>query len=353
MESDKSGQKRKRGRPTLAEAASVRRKLMRAYMRGRAEADYPPVSIWIEPTNRCNLRCPMCPQSEGLKREYGFMPLDRFERIIGDAAGLVQICSLHFGGESLLHRDLAEMVRMVSSRGVPCVLHSNGTLMTPEIARMLIEAGLEQIVFSFDAFPRDEYEKKRTPAKFDKTLERIRGFLEEKKRLGGRWPIVTIKSLIFNEPGASVAVPDEIRKLFAGLPVDHFAAEWAHTFAGGFASKVLDERRYGVLGREQAFGCVLPWYGFAVGWDGRVFACCNDLNGECFLGDLNTESIMEVWNGDRIRKLRADLAAKNLKDLSLCATCDAMWRNFDASCVLREGAGYAAKHIVRKSVFRK
>ncbi len=190
----------------------------------------------------------------------------------------------------------------------------------------LIDAGLDQIVFSFDAVPESDYEMKRTPAKFDETLRRLREFLEEKKRRGVRHPFVTVKSIIFHDPAAPPPDTTALKRLFTGLPVDRFCTETAHTFAGVFAEGVLIEKRYKVMGRGQVHGCVLPWYGFAIGWNGSAYACCNDLNGEYSLGDVNSQSIFDIWNGPKMIELRRRLASKDIASIQLCSNCDAPFR---------------------------
>lgn len=330
-----------------------RRRLVRAFTRGRDELDYPPLFLWVETTSRCNLRCPMCPQSEGLKRERGDMPPERLERIASEAAGRVQLFSLHFGGEPLLHKRLPEMVETVSRRGITTLLHTNGTLAGAEAARGLIAAGLDHIVFSFDAVPREKYPEKRPPAEFDRTYSAIREFLEEKKRVKSRWPLVTIKTLLFYGQGELAAAAAEVRAMFAGLPVDNFTAEYAHSFSGAFADRITGEGRYPMRPRGGALGCALPWHGFSIGWDGTAYACCNDLNGERPIGNIDETGLMDIWNGAEMRRLRARLAEKKLSDLPLCAKCDSVHRGFSPREAVVEGVKFAAKYAVRPALFRR
>ncbi len=329
-----------------AVAAAVLR-LARAFARGDARLGYLPLYLWIEPTNRCNLRCPMCPQSDGLKRPSGMMDAALFDKIAGEAAGAVKLLSMHFAGEPLLHKKLSDMVRTASSRGLPTIIHSNGTLIDADLGGRLIDAGLDQIVFSFDAVPESDYEKKRPPAKFDETLSRLREFLQEKKRRGARTPLVTIKSIVFHDPAAQPPDVSALKRLFAGLPVDRFCTEPAHTFAGGFAEGVLREKRYSVMERGQVCGCVLPWYGFAIGWDGSAFACCNDLNGEYPLGDVNSQSIFDIWNGAQMLELRRRLAAKDIASIPLCSSCNAPYRRTSTRDIALEALRYTVKYNLR------
>ncbi|MFA6448802.1 MAG: radical SAM protein [bacterium] len=340
-------------RPGFFSIFDSRRRLIHALDRGLDELDYPPLFLWVESASRCNLKCPMCPQSEGLKRAHGEITTELLEKIVSEATGRVQLFSLHFGGEPLLNRKLPEIIKAVTENGIIAVLHSNGVLAGAETARKFIDAGLDQIVFSFDAVPREEYSNKRSPADFDKTYAAIREFLEEKKRIKSRWPMVTVKSLIFYGQAAPDAAAAELRSLFAGLPVDNFAVEYAHSFSGSFAEKIVGEQRYLMQPRGDVSGCILPWYGFSIGWDGSAYACCNDLNGEYSLGNVNESSLLDIWNGPAARRLRRNLADRNLGELPLCAQCDAVHRRFSTSDVIKEGVKFSIKHAVRPAIFSK
>ncbi|MDH4227968.1 MAG: radical SAM protein, partial [Deltaproteobacteria bacterium] len=83
-----------------------------AYEDRSSHINAPPSELFIEPTSQCNLKCPMCPQSTGLTRKHGFMDMELFRKVIKDAAEIgIPKVSLFMGGESLLHKNIADMVR--------------------------------------------------------------------------------------------------------------------------------------------------------------------------------------------------------------------------------------------------
>ena len=67
--------------------------------------------------------------------------------------------------------------------------------------------------------------------------------------------------------------------------------------------------------------CDQPWRHAAILWDGRVAPCCNFYDGQFVLGDLNQNSMAEVWNGDSIVKFREQHITKKRKQIKECATC--------------------------------
>lgn len=307
--------------PGMSQILHTRRRLIRAFRSGRGAVDYPPLYLWIESTNRCNLRCPMCPQSSGLKRPPGEMPAGRAESIARQAAGRVQLASLHFAGEPLLHSDLPSLVRIMRDAGVPTIIHSNGILMNRDRAAGLIDAGLRQIVFSFDAVPPEDYPKKRPPATLEKAVAGITSLLVEKKSRRSRRPLVTIKSLLFDVPGSDPSHAAEVRSYFKGLPVDNYCVEYAHSFSGSFAAEKSLDGTIASVDRTGAGFCVMPWYGFSIAWDGEAYLCCNDLNGEQSLGNTDDLGLDGVWNGETMKRIRRLIASGRIDEIPVCSTC--------------------------------
>ncbi len=169
-----------------------------AYIGGEERAGYAPLRLWIEPTDVCNLRCVMCPQSTERPFAKGYMEFDLFRKIVDEAKGFVYDVNLHHRGESTIHPRLPDMVRYAKDAGIYTRLHSNATLLDEGRATALIENGLDLISFSFDGYDRESYEKVRVKAKFDRTLGNIVRFLEVKRRLGKRTPYVIFETIDFS-----------------------------------------------------------------------------------------------------------------------------------------------------------
>ena len=68
--------------------------------------------------------------------------------------------------------------------------------------------------------------------------------------------------------------------------------------------------------------CVFLWVLMVVAQDGRVAFCCTDARVQEVVGDLNSETLEDVWRGDRMARLRELHVAGRLEDVPLCATCN-------------------------------
>ena len=165
----------------------------KAFRRGETCLSYPPSRIWIELTDHCNLKCPLCPNQALPQDSKGYISTGLFKEIVDQVEGKVHDLYLFHRGEPLLHPHLGELIHYAQSRGLPCRIHTNATMLSDTIARQILSAELEVLSFSFDGFNASSYEKNRYPAKYDKTLGNIKNFLLLKKESQKRKPLTVLQ----------------------------------------------------------------------------------------------------------------------------------------------------------------
>ena len=125
-----------------------------------------PTEIIIETTGNCNLKCTMCFRSylpTTTRAMFAQMDLDTYKKIIDECKeNNIAAVKLSWRGEVLLNRNFVEMVKYAKDAGIKEVSTlSNATLLTPEVSKGLIKAGIDQIVFSVDGITKETYEKIR------------------------------------------------------------------------------------------------------------------------------------------------------------------------------------------------
>ncbi|MDP6943912.1 MAG: radical SAM protein, partial [Myxococcota bacterium] len=86
----------------------------------------PPAELYLEVTNRCNLKCRMCPQFWGMPEPDADLDVDAVRAIIAQLPRLDRVV-LHGVGESVLNPALPEIVQLVRARGAYTLMNSNGT----------------------------------------------------------------------------------------------------------------------------------------------------------------------------------------------------------------------------------
>src|SRR3990172_2417827 len=294
------------------------------YKRGSVRLPYGPLRLWVEPTSFCNLKCPMCTSKDVPEEKIGYMDWDLYKKIIDEAKDFVYDINLFMGGESLFHKRLPEMIAYAKANGIRTRLSTNATVLTKDKREALLDAGLDFIIFSFDGYEKEVYEKIRVNANFEKTLSNIKGFLEEKKRRGSKKPYVVFQVIegLSDNRGNEKKRLSFLRQL-EGLPIDKFSTIQPHTFAGNI--KRDEAKGFRPLGGRYV-PCTFLWYSMSVKWDGTVVLCCNDLLGSMSIGDVSKNSLLEIWNSPILTDIREKIASGRYKEIPLCKGCDVLWK---------------------------
>ena len=314
-----------RGIPDTCGIMSALRRLFRL---GRIAGDFRarrevartmPIRLWIESSSRCNLRCTMCHNKDMKESEKGVMSFDLFGKIVDEARTFVHDVYLHHRGEPLMNPRLFDMIALARDNGIKTRFHTNGTLLTAEKSRCLLDAGPNLVSFSIDGFQKEAYERVRVGGSFDATIENISRLLRMKRERRQTLPYIVIEKIVFSRPDPPEARA-EARKLR-----ERFLAEGA--------DEVIDKKEY-VWTTESApespdrppcAVCTFPWYGAVICWDGTVTPCPQDFDAKLVMGNVKDSSLREIWNGASYRELRRNLA-NDVGSLPLCRKCDRLCR---------------------------
>lgn len=284
------------------EAKPIRRLLLAA---GRERAPRLPEIVQIESTNICNAKCVFCPRDE-MHRRQGVMSRELFRKIVDECAALdVTHVRMHNYGEAFLDRYLAEKVRYAKQKGIREVgMISNGSLITEKIARGVIEAGLDAINISIDAGGKDVFEATRIGLNYDKVIANVERIVRIRAELGRTRPKLILSFVRQHNSADEQAFIEHWRKVADKIHITEL-----HNWAGTLSHE-----------SDVSYPCYRPWLTFTVLWDGRVPLCCADFDGRTILGDLNTQTIQEVWNAAPYRKARRQHLESGGPDV--CRACD-------------------------------
>jgi len=281
----------------------------------------------IESTNYCNLKCVMCPRGEPdlMERDLGSMSDDVFRKIVDGWEYFAEPVWLHLFGEPLMHPRLFDQIEYAKQAGVPNVgISTNATLLTKMNSAKLLDCGLDTIILSIDGHTKEAYEqiRKSTTFSFETVCANVRAFLELRRRMHRRKPQAIVQIIVMEENREGL---DEFRAewLAAGADEVRFKryCAWGNQEAGSFADLAPAEAKALLKDvRPRANPCFYLWSSVVVAWDGRVVPCCFDYDAVVTLGDLRTQTLAEIWNGEKYVALRAaELAGTN--DNPLCKNC--------------------------------
>lgn len=283
-------------------ARPVRRLLLLA---GRDRAPRLPEIVQIESTNICNAKCVFCPRDE-MHRRQGIMDMALHRKIVDECAALgITHLRLHNYGEPFIDRQLLEKVRYAKSRGISEVgMISNGSLLTEEVTRGMIEAGLDAINISVDASGKEVFESTRVGLKYDRVIANIERLVRLRTELGRRRPKLILSFVRQNNSEDERAFIEHWRAIADKIHITDL-----HNWAGTLHKQ-----------SDVNYPCYRPWLTFTALWDGRVALCCADFDGRQILGDLRTSSIQEIWNSDAYRQVRREHLESG--GPSICRSCD-------------------------------
>ena len=288
--------------------------------RKRSKAPQFPQYLQIETVSVCNARCTMCLTSD-CKRDEAFMSDELFTKIadeLAEHAEGIQRVTVQAAGEPLLDKKLEPRIRLLKDKKLRFVAFAtNGALMDEERAVSVLDSGVDEVSFSVDGATRHTYEKIRVGLNFDRVIANIERFLQ-----------------LRDAGGADVAVRIRMTAQKANeTELDQFATFWRqrlgrddsvyakviHTWGN---SQKLEELPDGYdYDRLNAGPCGSPWSSLVVFSDGRVPMCCCDYNASLCLGNAKSQSIMEMWRGKTINKVRLAHSVRGRKAMKMCANC--------------------------------
>lgn len=269
--------------------------------------------VYIEITNRCNLACDFC---HGTKRPLGTMPPEDFRRIAEKLRGETSYLYLHVLGEPLLHPQLKELLAIAGELGFRVCLVTNGTLLHKRREELLAAKSLHKFSVSLHSFegnggagdlpaylqqvwdvclPLSERGVLCALRLWNEgTAPRLNGAVEAflSQRIGR-----DVESLPRDARGNRTLRPNlflERAERF-GWP-DLNAPESGANFCHGFTRQL------------------------AVLWDGTVTPCCLDSEGDIPLGNLLSQPLEEILQGERAAAMAAGFAARKPTE-ELCRRC--------------------------------
>ncbi len=242
-----------------------------------------------------------------MERPVAVMSPDLYARIVRECGeNHCREIQLHHFGEPLIDPNLEEKVRLAKAAGVKKVkFFSNGSLLTEERSRALIDAGLDEIAVSFDGETPDEYERIRTPLRFDTVINNIKNLIALKNAAKSPLRIRIACCTTGNIAETIALLPQE--------GIDKFSFGKTHSWASGDGAAVKKIRK----------PCSRVWHTFTILANGQVALCCLDYDGKVILGDVASgQTIKEIYNSPPYRRIRRLHATGGQNAISLCAMCE-------------------------------
>lgn len=288
-----------------------------------------PVSMAIEPTTACNLKCPECPSGlRSFTRPTGKLHLQQYQQLIDEIASKTTYLTFYFQGEPYLNPDFLEMVSYAQKRKMYTATSTNAHFLDEMQAEATIKSGLDRLIISIDGTTQETYESYRKEGQLSKVLEGTRNIIQKKKERKSATPFVTWQFLVVKPNEHQIQEAEAMAKEYG---VDKIAFKTAQIYDYELGSPLIPTIDKYSRYRLQADGtyavknklldhCWKMWSSCVITWDGKVVPCCFDKDAHYTLGNTFETSFSEIWNSDAYINFRSTLL-KGRSEIDMCRNC--------------------------------
>ena len=291
--------------------------------------------VFIEPTNRCNLRCVMCPSNREMERSRGNVSEEEFRQVIDQIADEKPFLNFWGWGEPLLHPEIFSMIQYAAEKGIKVRVSSNIEPLPDSHIESLLSTGLFMLMIPLDGISKASHEVYRIGSHVEIVKRKIQLLAAKKHELGQELPYLTVLTLATKQ-----AIPemDEIVKFCQQANVDalmiKFPNLWRTQKSGQqvhdlYDQFISDDTEYSRYQQSTATEEVVACSGSCpfidkngvILWNGDVTVCCYDHDGRFSFGNINDpggyEAVLESQARHEAWEHMGD------RSLPICQSCDA------------------------------
>ena len=296
-----------------------------------------PKKLAIDPTNHCDLKCPLCPTGLGDKTvDRGLMKLEQFKPVIDRLGKWLQSVDMYSWGEPLLNKSFVDMIRYSATENkirTITSLHLNN--MTDEQVEGFVNSGLDKLIVSVDGATQEIYEKYRVGGNIDKVFDNMRRLVAARKKYNSKlcvvWNFLVMKQnehemdmarKIAKEIGVEITFSimrtnlkdDILQNVKNNIEKD---AQWIPENPD-YNPYDLDQKKR----KNPIKFCKRPWMETFVNWNGDVFPCgCVVTESKYSMGNVFEKDFKDIWNGDKYIAARKELLDQPNDLETICHIC--------------------------------
>ena len=329
-----------------------RLKIKLSYNLGFSKVFGMPTTIVVDPTNHCQLECPLCPTGRGdTSVAYGLLKLDKYKKVMDVFGKWAQTVLFFAWGEPLLNKSFIEMIRYASQspHKIRSITNVNLNNITDEQVKGLMTSNLDQVNASIDGVTQEVYEKYRVGGNLEVVFNNLKKLIAAKKLYKSNtritWAFIVNKH---NEHQIETAkkmardfgIPINIDSLRIDLKEDCITptneaidtyGEWLpdnpkynnYNMDTKTRKRTLEmsQRNTTLINPGQEF-CKRPWRDTMINWNGDVFPCSAIHTEEKDrFGNIFEQDFSEIWNGEKYVAARKELLGQPNDLETICRTC--------------------------------
>lgn len=295
-----------------------------------------PLLIHFGTNNVCNFKCKFCPTGDDeLLKKYnvkkGFMKYELFCKCIDELKEFpnkIKKIMFHIDGEPLLHPDLPKMIKYAKKSKVSnnLTLFTNGALLTPELSRKIIDAGIQFIQVSIEGVSDEKYlELTGTKTSYNNILANT-AYLYCNR---GNDCFVTAKIIDCGlSEGEKEKFLNDFKNVTDECHIENIISFIDESIKDTSLGKKSGLTTDGIIQVDKKV-CTNPFYTMSVNFDGRVSACTCDWSKRTIIGNVNNNTLKEIWNGEKLNNFRKIQLMKEKETIPACRDCKSILNQID------------------------
>jgi radical SAM protein with 4Fe4S-binding SPASM domain len=288
-----------------------------------------PITVSIEPTTACNLRCPECPSGlRSFTRETGNLKADFFRKTVDELHQRLMCLIFYFQGEPYINPQFLDMVKYAHDKGIYTITSTNGHFLNDTNARKTVESGLDRLVISIDGTTQDTYEQYRIEGNLENVLQGARNIVKWKRELGKKHPHVVFQFLVVRPNEHQIP---EVFRLAKEIGADEVKLKSAQVYDYENGNPLIPTQEKYARYKQKSDGtwsvkhalanhCWKLWHACVITWDGLVVPCCFDKDAQHRLGDLKKMNFKTLWHDGPYRQFRTAILQGRDK-IDICTNC--------------------------------
>ncbi len=296
---------------------------------GNVHTGQSPLSLSIEPTTSCNLRCPECPSGlRAFSRPTGMLSPSLYEKLIDQVKVHVTYLNLYFQGEPFLHPEFLHLVKYAHANKIYTATSTNAHFIDSDCARQIVQSGLDRLIVSIDGTTQETYSQYRVGGKLKKVLQGTQNVIEWKRKLKSSTPHVIFQYLVVAPNEHQI---EEVQQLAHTLGVDEVRFKTAQVYDYENGNPLIPaDTKYSRYVRKHDGSykikntlenhCWRLWSSAVITWDGKMVPCCFDKDAKYTMGDLSQDAFSHVWKSDEYNHFRKQVL-QSRSNIDICANC--------------------------------
>jgi len=257
------------------------------------------------------------------------MAFDDFRKLIDEVAEYAYFVDLYNWGEPFLHPQIFDLIDYANARNISTKISTSLNYFDEDMARRVVEAGLEELVISLDGADQATYETYRVKGSLDKVIANLRAVVRQRELQRSRFPLLTIRVLLNRHNEHQIPA---IRRLGKQLGADNVVVapimvntdrreDMENWLPRNERHSFYDYRTRQDRTLQQVRACPYLWETFVISWDGGVSPCCWYDDPANDFGNAFIQPIKDIWNNDFYIASRQVFRGEAARRDTVCVRC--------------------------------